>query len=76
MVQKAVEDVHELGKGIQFYYATGMGTQRRELIAHRGEPEKAHQGNFYHMFQIAEFNLEHREGEHQPPNEGNIKAKD
>ena len=69
-----MKDVHELGEGIQFYYATSMRAQRRDLITHRGEPEKAHQGNFYHMFQIAEFNLEHREGEHKPPNENNIKS--
>ena len=69
-----MKDVHELGKGVPFHHAARIGSQRGDLISDRGEPEKAHQGDLHQVLQIAELDVEHREGEYQPPDEGNIKA--
>ena len=71
-VEQGVEEVHELGKGIEGDDLTRGGLEDVDVIADGGEPEAEHQRDLDQVLEIAEFDLQHREGQHDAPDEGDI----
>lgn len=73
-VEQGVEEVHELGEGVKGNDFAGGGLENVDVIADGGEPEAEHQGDLDHVLEVAEFDLQHREGQHDTPDEGDIQA--
>ncbi len=71
-VEQGVEEVHELGEGVEGNDFAGGGLEDVDVIADGGEPEAEHQRDLDQVLEIAEFDLQHREGQHDAPDEGDI----
>ena len=61
-VEQGVEKVHELGEGIEGDNLARGGLEDVDVIADGGEPETEHQGDLDHVLEVAQFDLQHREG--------------
>lgn len=71
-VEQGVEEVHELGKGIEGDDLARGGFEDVDVVTDGGEPEAEHQRDLDQVLEIAEFDLQHREGQYDAPDEGDI----
>ena len=74
-VEQGMKEVHELGERVEGNDLAGGGFEDVDVIADGREPEAEHQRDFYHVLEVAQFDLQHREGQHDAPDERDIQAK-